>query len=79
MRPADGLLARALNQQWLFLVAAPWNVFVVVLFGESDFSPDSPAQVLCAAAAEMAAAYGLGALVEAALRGLWRALSRRRA
>jgi hypothetical protein len=71
--------ASFLDQQWLFLAAAPYNLSLVAIFGESDFSPDALGQVAAATAAEAGVAYIVGAAIEAAVRGAWRALRRLRA
>ena len=61
-----------LDQQWLLFTALPYNLAVVSLFGESNFSPDVPAQVIAAALCEAAAAYFAGALAQVSARWLWR-------
>ncbi len=68
--------AGLLDQQGLFLVALPYNLFELRVFGASNFSPDAPGEVIAAAAAEAAVAYVVGAVVEAALRALRRGVRR---
>jgi len=68
--------AGLLDQQWLFLMALPYNLSQLRIFGVSDFSPDAPGQVVAATAAEAACGYAIGAALEAALRALWRFMSR---
>ena len=66
--------ASFMDQQWLFFAALPYNLSMVAIFGESNFSPDAPGQVVAAAASEAAAAYLAGACAQAAGRALWRRL-----
>lgn len=65
-----------IDAQWLFLAALPYNWTVLRLAGESNFSPDSPAQIAAALLFDAALAYLAGALVEALLRFVWRLLRR---
>jgi hypothetical protein len=67
-----------LDGQWLFAVALPYNWTMLRLTGESNFSPDAPAQIAAALVFEAILAYGAGALLEALLRGLWRLVRRSR-
>ena len=64
--------ASFLDQQWLFLTALPYNVSMITIFGESNFSPDVPGQVVAAVASEAAVAYFVGACAQAGARALWR-------
>lgn len=70
--------AGLLDQQWLFFTALPYNLSMVSIFGESNFSPDAPGQVIAAAAAEAAVAYLTGAAAQFVARLLWR-IGRRQA
>ncbi len=65
-----------LDGQWLFLAALPYTWTWLHLWGSVDFSPDSPAELLAAAAFDVALAYVAGALAGAVARRLWR-LARR--
>jgi len=71
--------ASLLDQQWLFLVALPYNFSLVAIFGESNFSAAALGQVAAANVTEAGVAYIVGAAMEAAVRALWRALRRFRA
>jgi hypothetical protein len=62
---------------WLSLAAIPYILTTRALTGSSDFSADSIGQIFAAAAFCCALAYLAGALVEAALRLLWRLAMRR--
>jgi hypothetical protein len=75
-RESDGFVTHAINQQWLFLVALPYNLSLVWIFGDSDFSPDVPVQIVAATAAEAAVAYIAGAALELSARRIWRAVRR---
>jgi len=75
-RDAGSLLDRAVNQQWLFLVALPYNLSSVWLLGESNFSPDAAGQVAAAATSEATLAYLTGAALETVTRRIWRAMRR---
>jgi hypothetical protein len=57
-----------LDGQWLFLAALPYNWTMLRITGESNFSPDAPAQLAAAALFDLAIAYAAGALVEILLR-----------
>lgn len=62
---------------WLFAVALPYTATMVALTGGVDFSGESIGAVLTAAAACCAAAYVAGALLESALRAMFRLFTRR--
>ena len=66
MRPGAGWM----DASPLLLVALPFNEALLAAFGETNFSPDSPLQVLAAALAEALPFYILGALIEAGFRAL---------
>lgn len=65
-----------LDGQWLFVVALPYNWAMLRVSGESNFSPDAPAQIVIALFCEAALAYLAAALSEALLRRAWRWLRR---
>ena len=60
-----------IDQQWLFFVALPYNLSLVAIFGESNFSADAPGQVLAAAASESLLTYVAGACTQSAVRAIW--------
>jgi len=62
---------------WLSLAAIPYILTTRALTGSSDFSADSIAEILAAAAFCCALAYVAGALIEALLRAAWRLATRR--
>ena len=66
--------ASFMDQQWLFFTALPYNLSLVAVFGESNFSADAPGQVIQAASSEAAVAYLAGACAQGAARALWRRL-----
>jgi hypothetical protein len=68
-----------LDQQWLFFTALPYNLSLVAIFGESNFSADAPGEVVAAASSEAAVAYIAGACAQSATRALWRRLRGARA
>jgi hypothetical protein len=68
VRPGAGWL----DGQWLFLVALPYNWTMLRVAGESNFSPDAPAQLAAALLFDVAIAFVAGALVEALARQAWR-------
>ena len=67
-----------LDGQWLFLAALPYNWTALRVTGESNFSPDAPAQLAAALLFDIALAYTAGALVEVLLRQAWRVARRPR-
>jgi hypothetical protein len=64
------------DAEWLFLVALPYTLTMVKLKGSVDFSGESVAAVLPAAAFCCALAYAAGAVLEAICRGVFRGARR---
>jgi len=75
-RDSGSFMERTINQQWLFLVALPYNFLVMQLLGESNFSSEAPGMIAIATATEAAVGYIVGATLEAAARALWRGARR---